>query len=90
MEFSKWAPPPGCEGHGDVKVFAVESKGKTTAERANVLRAWQRQGGPSTGGGPKGSVLIIGFEMFKNLATDNKPSSKKHAFQGDSLLCTVV
>ena len=30
---------------------------------------------------PKGSVLVIGFEMFKNMATDNRPSSKKHAFQ---------
>jgi len=62
------------------------SKGKTASDRAAILRAWQRQGvgGANTSVGvglPKGSVLVIGFEMFKNMATDNRPSSKKYAFQ---------
>lgn len=55
-EFKKWLPPPDA-----VKIFAINDAVKTFEARHKTIKDWSTVGG----------VLIIGYEMFRNLVSVN-------------------
>lgn len=78
-EFLRWLPKALEEGADLMRVMVMETKThKTQGDRVNLLKAWKRIAcGACPGAAKKGSVLVMGYEMYKNLVLDHKESAKK-------------
>ncbi|XP_053988590.1 transcriptional regulator ATRX homolog isoform X1 [Hylaeus volcanicus] len=72
-EFNLWLKDVD---NGDIDIFEL-TKYKQNVERATLLKSWQRSGG----------VLIIGYEMFRNLSGANNRMRK--AMKEEILQCLI-
>ncbi len=74
-EFNAWLPPPAAKGEEEEEDFPGRSFGlhvlndalKNLESRGQVIVRWKREGG----------VLLMGYELYRQLAT-KKPRKKKH------------